>query len=126
MTQSIKSLDCLGGGVLVSQSADRLEAEGRIAGDLELFQDHFPAFPVLPGVLTVDILKRIAESAMEAGKWRLESISRVKFSSFLRPGGAWKSELILKNSDTDGMTWQGKLYDSDKAAASVQLRYKRK
>lgn len=124
--QPIKSLDCLGGGVLVLQDADRLEAEGTIAGDLELFQDHFPAFPVLPGVLTVDILKKTAESVMETGKWQLESISRVKFSSFLRPGGAWKSELTLKKSDTDSMTWQGRLYDSDKAAASLQLQYKRK
>lgn len=125
MNERIDSLNCLGEAVITAREEDRVEAEGRIPQDLELFQDHFPAFPVLPGVLTVDILKKVVEHVTDAQSWKLEGITRVKFSSYLRPGGAWRSELRLKKKEADSMIWQGKLFDSDKAAAAAQLTYKR-
>lgn len=62
---------------------------------LELFQDHFPRFPVVPGVLLMESLAQLAGKLIgytvrrQRGDWPfpiLSMMDRVKFRRFVRPG----------------------------------------
>ena len=69
----------------------------------ELFQDHFPTFPVVPGVLLMESLAQVAGKLIgitvreRRGDWPfpiLSMMDRVKFRKFVRPGE--EVELIAK------------------------------
>src|SRR3954452_3169170 len=71
-----------------------LEPGGRARGlrnvpnTLEVFDSHFPRFPVLPGVLVLDTLAELAELALGGppGEWRLSGIRRAQFRRYVAPG----------------------------------------
>ncbi len=80
---------------------NQVERDRFIAGtvsfppELELFQDHFPGFPVVPGVVLMESLaqlagKLIGYSVRQArGDWPFPILSMmqgVKFRKFVRPG----------------------------------------
>lgn len=61
----------------------------------EFFQDHFPTFPVVPGVLLMESLAQLAGKLIgltvrrQRGDWPfpiLSMMDRVKFRKFVRPG----------------------------------------
>ena len=45
--------------ILEHEPGKRIRARGRIAEDAAFFQDHFPDFPILPGVLALEIFRKI-------------------------------------------------------------------
>ncbi len=66
-----------------------------ISGEAEYFRDHFPDFPVMPGVLMLEALAQLSGKLLEVtvleerGIWVWPIISmmdRVKFRQFVRPG----------------------------------------
>ncbi len=63
--------------------------------ELELFQDHFPGWPVVPGVLLLEAMAQLAGKAIgytvrvQRGDWPFPILSMVqhaKFRRFVRPG----------------------------------------
>ena len=79
---------------------DELVVGERVTGarawpaDTELFVDHFPEFPVVPGVLTLESLAQLAGKLIgytvriERGDWPFPILSmadKVKFRRFVRP-----------------------------------------
>jgi len=63
--------------------------------DLPLFEDHFPRFPVVPGVLIMESLAQISGKLIgytvrqQRGDWPfpiLSMMNRVKFRKFVPPG----------------------------------------
>ncbi len=80
---------------------DELERDRFVAGsvcfspELELFQDHFPAFPIVPGVILMESLAQLAGKLvgysvrLARGDWPFPILSMmqgVKFRRFVRPG----------------------------------------
>ncbi len=80
---------------------DELERDRFVAGsvsfppELELFQDHFPGFPVVPGVILMESLAQLAGKLvgysvrLARGDWPFPILSMmqgVKFRRFVRPG----------------------------------------
>lgn len=65
-----------------------------VGGTMDLLDDHFPSFPVLPGVLLLGSLAELAALAEEgasptaedAPALQLAGASRVQFRTFVRPG----------------------------------------
>ncbi|HXV27844.1 MAG TPA: hypothetical protein VD913_02655 [bacterium] len=105
-----------------------IRAQGVIPQTMELFQDHFPSFPILPGVLAVEILKRTAECYLqkmenqpEAPLLFLKTTQRVKFSRFLKPGDQWESELTLMVQEGSETHWSGRLYQGNQVAVSAEM-----
>lgn len=130
MTQSVLDLGFLGSAVLSTDGSGKVEAQGRVPENLELFQDHFPEFPVLPGVLILDIFKKIADSSefcfntSSSEKKQLRQVRRVKFTAFLKPGAAW--ETFLERSETDeDITWKARLVHDGQRTATAELLYRR-
>jgi 3-hydroxyacyl-[acyl-carrier-protein] dehydratase len=69
----------------------RVVAVRRVPPDEEFFQDHFPGFPVLPGVLLTEMMGQAAAKALDAerrprGKAMLAKILSASFRQWVRPG----------------------------------------
>lgn len=71
---------------------------------LPLFQDHFPRFPVVPGVLILESLAQLSGKLIgytvrrQRGDWPfpiLSMMDRVKFRRFVRPGQEVRLETRL-------------------------------
>jgi len=72
--------------------------------ELPLFLDHFPGFPVVPGVLTLESLAQVAGKLIgytvrkNRGDWPfpiLSMMDRVKFRRFIPPGEQVTLEVTL-------------------------------
>jgi len=66
-------------------------AQRRIAPDEEYFQDHFPGFPVVPGVLLTEMMAQAAGKCLYAenrarGIPMLAKITSASFRDWARPG----------------------------------------
>lgn len=106
----VEVIDCLPG--------ESRSARGHIDKDMEVFRDHFPEFPVLPGVLALQILKEEVE-ACEKVRMRIVKIQAVKFQHFLKPGEAWESR-IDKEKSQPGL-WKVRLQAGGRTAVSARL-----
>lgn len=67
------------------------KAEKTFAADEELFRDHFPGFPVVPGVLLTEMMGQTAAKCLDCvpsqrGKAMLASIRRADFRAWVKPG----------------------------------------
>ncbi|OQA56123.1 MAG: 3-hydroxyacyl-(acyl-carrier-protein) dehydratase FabZ [Candidatus Omnitrophica bacterium ADurb.Bin277] len=116
--------------VLWMKEGEGITAFGRIPKDSEFFHDHFPEFPVLPGVLALEMLKQTAEKYLEAlsgqsGKadtrYFLKQIRATRFTKYLRPGDEWESRLMLIRGSPEETVWDAKLYYHGEVAVSAKL-----
>lgn len=67
-----------------------IEAEKTLPGSEELFRDHFPGFPVVPGVLLTEMMGQAAAKCLVAagcprGQPMLAEIRQARFRSWVRP-----------------------------------------
>ena len=103
-----------------------IEASGTIPVDIELFQDHFPDYPVLPGVLALEILARSVQlycRKVQSGDVtvRVQRIASVKFTRFLKPGDEWMSHLTLLKQSGTRMLWKAELTQDGKRAVTANM-----
>jgi 3-hydroxyacyl-[acyl-carrier-protein] dehydratase len=114
--------------ILWLERGQGIKATGRIPEKSEFFQDHFPDFPVLPGVLALEMLKQTAEAYLNATTpegepphYYLKQIRATKFSMYLKPGDEWESDLRLISQQGRETQWAGKLFHKGKIAVSAEL-----
>lgn len=67
-----------------------IEAEKSLPSSEELFRDHFPGFPVVPGVLLTEMLAQAAGKCLNAqrlprGNAMLVEVRNAKFRAWVRP-----------------------------------------
>lgn len=106
--------------ILWNRPGEGIAARGDVPADAEFFKDHFPAFPVLPGVLSLDILKNTAEIYL-GKKCSVSKVTQVKFSSYLKPGDGWESQLKLLARNGADSEWDAKLTHQNKTAATAKF-----
>ena len=61
-----------------------------LAADAEIFRDHFPGFPVVPGVLLIEMMAQAAGKCLDAedadrGKAMLVQVRHASFRQWVRP-----------------------------------------
>lgn len=74
-------------------------AEKSFSQDEELFRDHFPGFPVVPGVLLTEMMGQTAAKCLDCspsdrGKAMLASIRKAEFREWVKPG-----ELVIMSAE---------------------------
>jgi 3-hydroxyacyl-[acyl-carrier-protein] dehydratase len=62
----------------------------RFSADEDFFQDHFPGFPVVPGVLQTEMMAQTAGKCLDAerrprGKAMLVEIKKARFRDWMKP-----------------------------------------
>jgi 3-hydroxyacyl-[acyl-carrier-protein] dehydratase len=75
--------------VLSVEPGRRADAVLNVPGTLSIFDSHFPRLPVLPGVIIIGSLARLAELLLQESTglaWRLAEVESVSFRHFVRPG----------------------------------------
>ncbi len=112
--------------VLWVKAREGVAASGKIPEDAEFFKDHFPGFPVLPGVLALEMLRQSAEFyfrnlGIEDAVLRIRKMTSVRFARYLRPGDLWESELSWKSESGNESVWLAKLYHQGEVAVSARL-----
>jgi 3-hydroxymyristoyl/3-hydroxydecanoyl-(acyl carrier protein) dehydratase len=87
--------------VLESPTAEsaRIVTLKNVTSAEEYLRDHFPSFPVLPGVLMIETLVQAARRLLEmrgvpgAGRMVLGSARAIKYGRFVRPGEGLRAEV---------------------------------
>ena len=76
--------------ILEMEPGRTIRAEKRFSADEEFFQDHFPGFPVVPGVLQTEMMAQAAGKCLDAekrprGKAMLVEIKKARFRDWMKP-----------------------------------------
>ena len=91
---------------ILEQQPDRIVAIKHVSLAEEYLADHFPTFPVMPGVLMVEAMVQAARAMLRgsSGDARLVlgEVKAMKFGCFVRPGEALRVEVTLAKVLDDG------------------------
>lgn len=81
-----------------------------VPNTLAVFETHFPRKPVVPGVLIMGSLERLAQKllAEQTGTddWALGAAKRVRFRTFVEPGDVMELQLDVKDVGDDEATFK--------------------
>ncbi len=92
---------------VLERSEGRIVTLKCVSGAEEYLQDHFPTFPVLPGVMMIEAMVQAARRLLEErdpalSRHVLGQVRALKYGAFVRPGDALRVEVILHKSHADG------------------------
>jgi 3-hydroxyacyl-[acyl-carrier-protein] dehydratase len=96
----------------------------------EYLQDHFPGFPVIPGVLMLESMVQTSSWLMhqmtefQYGTILLKQAKAIKFISFLQPGKTLKVESAVHKVDGAEFTFKAKGTVDDQSTVSARLTLK--
>ena len=91
---------------VLDQSPQRIVAVKHVSLAEEYLADHFPTFPVLPGVLMIETLVQAARRMLASrgdARLVLGEVQALRFGSFVRPGEALQVEVALHKALEDGV-----------------------
>ena len=97
---------------VLERDNDRLVAIKNVTSAEEYLADHFPGFPVLPGVLMLETLVQAGRLLIEGvdskpdkdlddGPLVLADVRSVRYGNMVRPGQSLRVEVKLRGSDQD-------------------------
>jgi len=93
----------------------------------EYLADHFPTFPVLPGVLMVEAMVQAAawlirvQQDFSKSVIVLSSVRNVRYTSFVQPGDILRCEIESMNIDENGAKMKGAGFVDGRQTVSGRL-----
>lgn len=93
----------------------------------EYLADHFPAFPVLPGVLMLEALVESAAWLVRVQQDFAKSVvvlsaaRNVRYANFVAPGNIMRCEVEAMEIGPDGAKFKGAGYVGDKQTVSARI-----
>ena len=97
-----------------------VRASFRFAPGLEVFAGHFPAKPILPGMLEVEMVRVACERAL-GRRLDISELVRVKFLREVLPGDEGELRVALERAD-DGLRGRAEVLVRGDRVADVRLR----
>lgn len=92
---------------VIESSPTRIVTLKMVSNAEEYLQDHFPSFPVLPGVMMLESLVQAARRMLEEHHGATEpmvlgQVRALKYGAFVRPGATLRVEIDLHKANDDG------------------------
>jgi len=106
---------------------ERIVAVKNLSLAEEYLADHFPAFPVLPGVLMLEALTQSAawltrvQQDFSKSLVLLSAARNVRYASFVAPGHTLRCEVDAVKIDSDGAKFKAVGFVGDIQAVSARL-----
>src|SRR5215216_3386484 len=112
-------------------SDDRIVAVKYVSLSEEYLADHFPTFPVLPGVMMLEALTQAAtwllhrRSSFGKSMAVLKEARNVKYGNFVAPGNALRVEVDFFKATDTGAVFKavGIVNDTQALSARIELSY---
>jgi 3-hydroxyacyl-[acyl-carrier-protein] dehydratase len=112
-------------------SDERIVAVKYVSLAEEYLADHFPTFPVLPGVMMLEALTQAAawllhrRTDFACSMAVLKEARNVKYGTFVAPGGVLRVEVELNKATDTGATFKatGTVGDAVAVQARIELAY---
>jgi len=114
---------------VIEQTNDRIVAIKALTSAEEYLDDHFPGFPVMPGVMMLETLVQAARRLMREidgptapGPLVVSLARNIRYAAMVRPGQTLRVEVTLRKRHDDGtLDFQGTGTVNDEVA--VQGRF---
>jgi 3-hydroxyacyl-[acyl-carrier-protein] dehydratase len=93
---------------VLERSQDRLVAIKNVTSAEEYLADHFPSFPVLPGVMMLETLVQAARLLLDQPQpLVLAQVRNVRYGNMVRPGQSLEVEVTCRQRDDRGWEMNG-------------------
>jgi 3-hydroxyacyl-[acyl-carrier-protein] dehydratase len=109
---------------VLERTGEGLVAIKAVSAAEEYLQDHFPTFPVLPGVFMLESMVQAAREwtgrAADGKPMVLGRVRALRYGTFVRPGDVMRIEVTLRKREDDGSVefdGQVKVMDPQRADA---------
>jgi 3-hydroxyacyl-[acyl-carrier-protein] dehydratase len=111
---------------VVASQPDRLVAVKAVTAAEEYLADHFPDFPVLPGVLMLEALveagRRLVAPQADGQRLLPLNVRNVRYGAFVRPGSLLELEVQLRKAEESGWECSGVGRVGDEVAVQGRFR----
>lgn len=116
---------------IIEQDAEHLVALKNVTLAEEYLGDHFPGFPVLPGVLMLEALVQAGRElaanhpntdAGPASHLVLEEVKNVRYGQIVQPGQCLRVEVKIRKQDPAGWELEGVGRVGDQIAVQGRFR----
>jgi len=89
---------------ILEQSEDRIVTVKQVSPSEEYLRDHFPTFPILPGVMMLEAMVQAASRLCSGNGQRLVlgEVKAVKYGAMVRPGENLHIEVTVQQTNEDG------------------------
>ena len=117
---------------VIEQDESRLVACKNVTAAEEYLADHFPGFPVLPGVMMLETLVQAARKLVgqsegsPAAPLIVDQVRNVRYGNMVRPGETLQVEVTLKKADRESEkpTWEFTGVGKVKDQVAVQDKFR--
>lgn len=97
---------------ILEQTSDRIVAVKNVSAAEEYLADHFPSFPILPGVLMIEAMVQAARVMIESERlgserFVLGTVKALKYGAMVRPGDALIVEVTGTQNDDGAFACRG-------------------
>ena len=91
---------------ILEQDSDRIVAVKNLTSAEEYLADHFPSFPVMPGVMMIETLvqagRLLVRERTGKGGYVLGEVRALRYGSFVRPGDTLRVTVTI-TGEKDGL-----------------------
>jgi 3-hydroxyacyl-[acyl-carrier-protein] dehydratase len=90
---------------ILERSADRIVAVKQVSLAEEYLGDHFPGFPILPGVMMLETMVQAARTLLAERtneRFVLGQVKALKYGAMVRPGEALEVDVSISKESEDG------------------------
>ena len=95
---------------VLESTPEKVVAIKNVTSAEEYLADHFPSFPVLPGVFMLEAMIQAARTLLEQQghpRMMLGEVRALRYGSFVRPGESLKVEVNLQKQSEGAFVFKG-------------------